>query len=174
MIDSYGNIPTVSELNHLTGHTSYSPCRFCTIRPFKVGHLGKASNQPNDLCRQRTIEDYKKGDVKHGIKKKSCFRKLKAFASVMFLGLDIFRLFNVNIAKQIKGFITRKGSVLELKPRYQAAISLIISEQAPSLPFIFRVEFKDFFSPKQRLRGMDWAMFLQYLLPTFVVERLYV
>ena len=76
LIGSYGDIPAVSELNHLTGHTSYFPCRFCTIRPFKVGHLGKASNQPNDLCRQRTIEDYKKGDVKHGIKKKSCFRKL--------------------------------------------------------------------------------------------------
>lgn len=172
LVGSFGDIPSVSQINHLTGHNSYCPCRLCTIRPPKVGCLGYSANLDNDPCRLRVLNDFLVGDVDHGVKKPSCFRKLCSFISPVFMGVDIFHLFNLNIAKQIRNFIERKGCITYLKPIYQRNICMMIDDQVSAMPDIFKGEFRNALSPTQSLRGVDWGIFLQFVLPTLVVEQL--
>ena len=172
LVGSFGDIPSVSEINHLSGHNSYWPCRFCTIRPCKVGCLGQAANDQNDPCRERTLEDFLFGDAIHGVKNPSIFKKLPSFSSPIFMGIDIYHLLDLNIAKQLKSFLERKGCSLHLKHTYRQNIRIMIEVQTSSMPDIFDGEFKNVLLPSQRLRGVDWSVFIQFILPTLVVEQI--
>ncbi|OBZ65004.1 hypothetical protein A0J61_11950, partial [Choanephora cucurbitarum] len=48
----------------------------------------------------------------------------------------------------------------------------MIEVQASSMPDILVGEFKNVLLPSQRLRGVDWSVFIQFILPTLVVEQI--
>ncbi|KAI9329702.1 hypothetical protein BD770DRAFT_304102, partial [Pilaira anomala] len=104
LFGSYGDIPSVSEVNSLKGHNSNYGCRFCTIRGKQVSRtmsFGNATNPPDDPIRKRTIEDFKNGDVVHGIKNPSIFRDLPSYLTPSFMGIDKFHLLSLNLARMI-------------------------------------------------------------------------
>ena len=100
LVGSFGDIPSVSEINHLSGHSSYHPCRLCTIQGTYISSticLHWHSNL-KEACRDRTLIDFITLDTANGIKQKSPFVDLKSFLSPMFFGIDTFHLFDQNIA----------------------------------------------------------------------------
>ena len=159
LVGLYGDIPTVSGVNHLAGHTSYFPCRLCTIRAYRFNStmcLRIDTNEGGDPCRDRTAEDYIESDLKHGIKKQSPFKSLYSFFSPYFLGVDTFHLFDLNIAKQIRSLLSSEGPLM-LKAKSQKEISDIIKNQATTMPSVFSGEFKEFLNPSAQIRGVDWS-----------------
>lgn len=179
LFGSYGDIPSVSEVNSLTGHTSYYGCRFCTFRGDRVSNtmcFGYATNNPNDPVKNRTIEDFKNGDVIHGIKKASIFKDLPSFIKPSFMGIDEFHLFAMNLSKQIRDWSCQKKikTMLYLKPRYQKEIAENLQDQCRFLPSIFEGDLKDLVTNLKNVRGVDYMVFLKFVVPTLLVEQLQV
>ena len=178
LVGSFGDIPSVSEMNFLSGHMSYWGCRFCTIRSSRVKNtmcFGKATNDEEDPVRLRTIDEFKNGDLEHGIKEPSIFRNLPSFTSTSFIGLDEFHMFGLNIAKQLVKFLKGEGeTILKLKHRYWSRLGASIKEQGQYLPCIFDGEMKDVLSNTKHARGVDYMLFLKYIVPTFVTEQIQV
>ncbi|KAI8326765.1 hypothetical protein EDC96DRAFT_581302 [Choanephora cucurbitarum] len=173
LVGSYDDIPAVSGVNQLAGHTSYFPWRLCTIRVYQFNStmcLSIDTIEEGDPCRDRTAKDYIESDLKHGIKKQSPFKSLYSFFSPYFLGVDTFRLFDLNIAKQIRSLLSSEGPFL-LKAKSQKEISDIIKNQT-TMPSVFSGEFKEFLNPSAQIRGVDWSLFLQFVVPTLVVEQI--
>ncbi|OBZ80322.1 hypothetical protein A0J61_11629, partial [Choanephora cucurbitarum] len=56
--------------------------------------------------------------------------------------------------------------------RYQQNVSDCITEQAASIPSIFEGSFKPFIKPAHKIRGVDWSLFLQFIVPTLVAEQI--
>ncbi|KAK4512901.1 uncharacterized protein ATC70_003611 [Mucor velutinosus] len=148
LMGSFGDIPSVSELNFLASHTSLQGCRFCTI-------IGISKNE------------YKSSALELGIERPSLFRNLPSFIDPTFVGLDEFHLFGQNMGPRIKKMFTDKESILRLKPRQIEKIIVCLNQLASTSPLIiFEGDFMDVFSKGGTARGVDWLVFLKYFVPT--------
>lgn len=176
LLGSFGDIPSVSEINYLAGHMSYWACRFCTIfsdRQMNRMCFGNPANDPSQPCRLRTIDEYKNGDPERGIKQPSIFRELPSFTTIFYVGLDEFHLFSLNISCKIRDFLMGLcNTTLKLTKSNYESIANNILEEAKHIPPIFDGEFKDVFRNTSKARGVDYMVFLKYIVPTLVIEKL--
>lgn len=179
LLGSLGDIPSVSEINFLTGHTSYWACRCCTFRSDRESNrmcFGTPTNEPFDMPRIRTIDELKNGDSLHGVKKPSLFRNLPSFINVYFFGIDEFHMFGLNISNRLRDlFVGTVGSaktILHLQKKNVDLIGDNVAEEGKKIPSIFEGEFKDILRNSSKVRGVDYLVFLKYVVPTFVIEQL--
>ena len=173
LLGSFGDIPSVAEVNFLNSHTSKLGCRFCTIEGECINHVvcfSKPTSHPNRI-RIKSIEEYKNGNPAAGIKKPSLFRNLPSFIHPTFIGLDEFHIFGQNIGPQIKKFFSLyKESIFYLKPSYCELIGDCISENAKFMPLIFEGNLVDVFRYSGKSRGVDWLVFLKYFVGTVLLD----
>gem|GEM_PF-6505766 len=173
LMGSFGDIPSVSELNFLASHTSLQGCRFCTIIGISkngVISFQLAANDEDRPLRLLTIEEYKSSAPELGIERPSLFRNLPSFIDPTFVGLDEFHLFGQNMGPRIKKMFTDKESILRLKPRQIEKISICLNQLASTSPLIFEGNFMDVFSKGGTARGVDWLVFLKYFVPTVLID----
>ncbi|CEP11036.1 hypothetical protein [Parasitella parasitica] len=174
LLGSFGDIPSVAEVNFLNSHSSKLGCRFCTFEDYCINHVvcfGDAANDDSKPVREIKIQEYKNGSPSVGVKKPSLFRHLPSFIHPSFVGLDEFHLFGQNMGPQIKKFFSSiKDSVYYLKPKICDEIGDCLAENSATMPLIFEGILIDVFSSGSRARGVDWLLFLKYFVGTVLVD----